>query len=267
MNSTDMEVLYRFWPEIAWHISLRYLLIAGGAYVLFYILFRSQFFQRKIQLAFPKSKRVVMEVVYSLQTILIFATIFLLVVLVWTPYTNLYENIDTYGLGYYLFTIPAMFVIHDTYFYWMHRAVHHPKLFRHIHFVHHQSTNPTPLAAYSFHFSESILEGMIIPLIAFTLPVHPSALVIFLLGQFIINVYGHLGFELFPPRFHKTRIGKWINTSVAHNQHHKHFHGNYGLYFLFWDRWMGTLRADYDATFDEVKNRKEAIHGELQRNK
>lgn len=262
-----MESFYNFWPEIAYYISLRYLIIAGGAYLLFYVLFRNQWFRQKIQLVFPKNKRILMEVLYSMQTTVIFATIFLLVVIVLRPYTNLYEDVDAYGPVYYLFTIPVMFVIHDTYFYWMHRAIHHPKLFRHIHFIHHQSTNPTPLAAYSFHFSESILEGMIIPIIAFTIPVHISALIIFLLGQFIINVYGHLGFELFPARFHKTWIGKWINTSVAHNQHHKHFNGNYGLYFLFWDRWMGTLRTDYDETFDEVKNRKEVIHGELQGNK
>jgi len=261
-----METLYCFWPEIAYYISLRYVLIAGGAYLLYYVLFRNHFFQRKIQQAFPKKRQVIMEVLYSMQTILIFAMIFFLVVIVLRPYTNLYSEMSDFGLVYYLLTIPIMFIIHDTYFYWMHRLIHHPKLFKHIHLVHHQSTNPTPLAAYSFHFSESILEGMIIPIIAFTLPVHPSALILFLLGQFIINVYGHLGFELFPPRFHKTWIGRWINTSIAHNQHHKYFQGNYGLYFLFWDRWMGTLRTDYDETFDEVKTRTKAIHGELQRN-
>ena len=51
-----MERFYRFWPEIAYYISLRYLIIAGGAYLLFYVLFRNQWFQRKIQLVFPKNK-------------------------------------------------------------------------------------------------------------------------------------------------------------------------------------------------------------------
>ncbi len=46
-----------------------------------------------------------------------------------------------------------------------------------------------------------------------------------------------------------------VNTSVNHNQHHQFFKGNYGLYFTFWDRVMGTLRTDYDKYFDEVKNR------------
>ncbi|AEA42644.1 sterol desaturase family protein [Fluviicola taffensis] len=261
-----METITDLWVKIAYYISLRYLLIAGGAYFVFYILFKKQFFQRKIQLILPKNKRVLMEVLYSMQTTIIFASIFLLVMVVFRPHTNLYKDITEYGIGYYIFTIPVMFIIHDTYFYWMHRAIHHPKLFKHIHFVHHQSTNPTPLAAYSFHFSESILEALIIPIIAFTLPVHPTALILFLLGQFIINVYGHLGFELFPSNFQKTWIGRWINTSVAHNQHHKYFKGNYGLYFLFWDRWMGTLRTDYDEAFDELKNRKKHAHGELQGN-
>lgn len=56
--------------------------------------------------------------------------------------------------------------------------------------------------------------------------------------------------------FSQSKVGKWINTSVNHNQHHEYFTGNYGLYFLWWDRWMGTLRQDYDQRFDEVKARK-----------
>ena len=85
-----METL---WPEIAYYISLRYLLIAGGAYLLCYVLFRNQFFQHKIQLIFPKNKQVVLEVLYSMQTTLIFASIFFLVVIVLRSYTNLYSEI------------------------------------------------------------------------------------------------------------------------------------------------------------------------------
>jgi sterol desaturase/sphingolipid hydroxylase (fatty acid hydroxylase superfamily) len=65
-----------------------------------------------------------------------------------------------------------------------------------------------------------------------------------------------LGWELYPAGFSKHPVGKWINTSVNHNQHHQFFKGNYGLYFLFWDRVMGTLRTDYDSHFEKVKARK-----------
>jgi sterol desaturase/sphingolipid hydroxylase (fatty acid hydroxylase superfamily) len=64
-----------------------------------------------------------------------------------------------------------------------------------------------------------------------------------------------LGYEIYPKGFNKTKIGKWINTSISHNQHHQFYKGNYGLYTLIWDRLFGTLRNDYDVRFNEVKNR------------
>ena len=87
-------------------------------------------------------------------------------------------------------------------------------------------------------------------------PIHPFALALFLLIMMIYNVYGHLGYELYQKGFSQSKLGKWINTSVNHNQHHQYFTGNFGLYFLWWDRWMGTLRSDYDQEFAEVKSRK-----------
>gem|GEM_PF-1450548 len=38
--------------------------------------------------------------------------------------------------------------------------------------------------------------------------------------------------------------------------HHKYFKGNYGLYFLFWDRMMGTLREDYDGVFERTTSKR-----------
>lgn len=56
--------------------------------------------------------------------------------------------------------------------------------------------------------------------------------------------------------FSRHWLGKWVNTSVNHNQQQQFFKGNYGLYFLFWDRMMGTIRKDYEEKFEEVKSRK-----------
>lgn len=44
-------------------------------------------------------------------------------------------------------------------------------------------------------------------------------------------------------------LGRWINTSTAHNTHHARGRYNYGWYFLFWDRIMGTLAPDYDEHY------------------
>jgi len=52
-------------------------------------------------------------------------------------------------------------------------------------------------------------------------------------------------------------VGKWVNTSTNHNQHHQYFKGNYGLYTLIWDRVFGTIRSDYEQHFESIKMRKQ----------
>ena len=94
-----------------------------------------------------------------------------------------------------------------------------------VHLVHHKSTNPSPWTAYAFHPFEAIIEVGIHPFLAFTIPLYAPALGMFFLFQILYNVYGHLGFEIYPKGFHKHWLGKWINTSVAHNLHHKKFDG------------------------------------------
>ncbi|TFV93449.1 sterol desaturase family protein [Algoriphagus kandeliae] len=248
----NWEAFGERWIRVAEITTSRYFLIAGGAFLVFYFFLKNPLIHRRMQSKFPQSKHYYRDILYSLLTILIFATMAALVFVVLRPYTQLYEPANAYGMFYYFLTFPMMFFVHDFYFYSIHRLMHVPKFFRLIHRVHHLSTNPSPWTAYAFHPLEAVLEAGIIPLIAFSFPVHPAALGLFLLFQFFYNVYGHLGFELFPKNFQRTWVGKWVNTGTAHNQHHEHFHGNYGLYTLIWDRIFGTLRDDYETKFDEV---------------
>ena len=244
--------------EILTIVGSRYFILAGIVFVMSYLLLRDRIAKKKIQLAFPKNTDYLREMAYSFSSMVIFAVIVTGVVFnpAVRPYTSIYSDISQYGLAYYLLAFPIMFVAHDTYFYWIHRMMHHPLLFKWFHLVHHKSTNPSPWAAYAFHPLEAILENGIIILFYFTLPMHVTHVPIFFLFSIIYNIYGHMGWELYPKGFNTTLIGRWVNTAVAHNQHHKYFKGNYGLYLLFWDRVMGTMRSDYDEAFDQVKSRK-----------
>lgn len=244
--------LFDIWTKAYYTIVSRYLIMASLAFVLFYVILKKPLWFRKIQKKMPKLSDYGRDVMYSFITVSIFAVFSVVVIFMCKPYTNFYHNFEEYSTLYFVFSIGWLFFIHDTYFYWMHRLMHHPKLFKTVHLVHHKSTNPSPWTAYAFHPLEAVAEAGIIPVIAFTLPVYFPAFVLFFIFQITYNVYGHLGFELYPKGFHKTWIGRWINTSVAHNLHHKKFDGNYGLYFLFWDRMMGTLREDYDTTFEKT---------------
>lgn len=240
-----------------WMIAGRYIFFAGLAFVLFYLLFRRKWLYKKIQLRFPENKDYLREFGYSMLTIFIFTTVTypLIAVPAIANYTTRYAEISEYGWFYYFALFPVLFVMHDTYFYFSHRLMHHRKLFNLFHLVHHKSTNPSPWAAYAFHPLEAIVEVGIVVVFLFTVPIHKTHLLLFFLMMIVYNVYGHLGYELYPKGFHKTRIGKWINTSVNHNQHHQYFKGNYGLYFLFWDRVLGTIREDYDTRYVDATTR------------
>ena len=247
-----------FFFKSIWLIGGRYFMIAGIAFLIWYVLLRKQLLFKKIQSRFPRTKDYLREIFYSALTLAIFSfvSVQLFTNPAIAPYTTKYNLIAEYGWVYYFLLFPLMFLMHDTYFYFTHRLMHHKRLFKWFHLVHHQSTNPSPWAAYAFHPLEAVVEVGIVVIFLFTIPIHRTHLLIFFLMMIVYNVYGHLGYELYPRGFSKGSIGKWINTSVNHNQHHQHFKGNYGLYFLFWDRVFGTIREDYDARFEEVKTRK-----------
>lgn len=239
------------------NVGTRYFLFAGLAFLIMYVLAKNKTGLKKIQSKFPRRKDYIREIGFSVISIFILALVPFLLISnpAIRPYTTWYKNIDQHGWWYFFLAFPIMFVMHDTYFYWTHRLMHHPKVFKIVHLVHHKSTNPSPWAAYAFHPFEAVMEAAIAAIFLFTIPIHPMHLGIFFLFMIIYNVYGHLGYELYPKWFSRHWLGKWINTSVNHNQHHQFFKGNYGLYFLFWDRMMGTIREDYEDSFEEVKSK------------
>jgi len=238
-------------------IFLRYFILASLAFLVFYVFRRKSILFKKIQPKFPSKRDYLREMMYSGITAIVFAGIgYTVFATPLSKYTQTYWKLSEHSAGYFIFSIVLMILVHDTYFYWTHRWMHGRSVYRFVHRVHHLSTNPSPWAAMAFHPIESVVEGSVIALIAFLFPVHPLAIGIFLLIMMIYNVYGHLGYELYPKGFSTSLIGKWVNTSVNHNMHHQSAQGNYGLYFLWWDRWMGTLQPTYDQNFDAVKSRK-----------
>ncbi|MDF1675108.1 MAG: sterol desaturase family protein [Vicingaceae bacterium] len=235
-------------------IALRYFVITGIAFFIFYLIFKKNFNQIKIQKVFPKLKDYYREIKYSLLTTIVFmGYAYLIFRTPFRNYTQIYSDISEHSTSYFVASIILALVIHDTYFYWTHRLMHHPKLFKWFHLVHHQSTNPTPFTSYSFHPLEAIVEGGVIVVITVIMPIHPYATILFMTFMLLYNVYGHLGYEIFPNWVIRSKIGKWLNTSTYHNMHHKHFNGNYGLYFRFWDKLLYTIHPDYERTIKELK--------------
>ena len=231
----------------------RYAVMCIVCYLIFYTWKRRLWLYRKIQQKFPQPSDYQREIGYSALTSIIFGVVSWL----WLgtslrQYTQFYTDIQQYGVAWLMLSIPLTLLVHDAYFYWLHRWMHQPKWYRLIHLTHHKSVNPSPWAAYAFHPIEALLEAGIVPVLLIIMPLHPVSFFGFITLMLLFNVYGHLGYELFSRKTYEHPIGRWLNSSVHHNLHHEKFNGNFGLYFTIWDRLCGTLREDSLDKIDEV---------------
>jgi lathosterol oxidase len=218
---------------------IHYAMAAGFAWLFFYVVFRRQLIHRKIIEHFPRSHDIRREIILSMMTSVIYGVVGLLsVYAIGRHWMHLYFKVNQYGTFWFWFSIVLTIFVHDTYFYWTHRLMHHRRLFRYMHKAHHTSVNPTPWAAYAFDPGEAFVQACIFPLILY--PIHPLAFLIFMIWQVGFNVMGHAGFEIFPSSFLKSWPGRFLNTPTNHTMHHQYVRGNYGLYFNLWDRWMGN---------------------------
>ncbi|MGV3773613.1 MAG: sterol desaturase family protein [Verrucomicrobiales bacterium] len=238
-------------------LTIRYLMFAGLAWCLAYLFFKNRWVHKKIIAKFPARTEINREVRYSLVSLLIFGAMGGATVMASKAgYTQLYWRISDYGWGWFWGSIACAIVLHDAYFYWTHRAMHHPKLFRYFHKVHHLSMNPTPWASYAFSPAEAVVQAGIFPLAVMVMPMHPFAFMVFMLWQITYNVLGHTGYEFHPPWIMRTWLRHLLNTPTNHVMHHEKIRGNYGLYFNVWDRIMGTNHPEYEKRFVEVASRK-----------
>ena len=207
---------------------------------------------RKIQSRQASAADIRREFIASVQTCVVYFGV--TIVMIWGVGAGVFQRIEgSLGLGTDLAILVGIIVAHDAYFYWVHRAMHHRRLFKFFHRHHHRSITPTPFAAYSFALPEAVVMAAFVPLWQLFVATPGVVLFTFLNWQIIRNVMGHSGIELFPRWWLASPLTRWINTTTHHDLHHNGgFNTNYGLYFTWWDRLMGTEHVDYHARFDAV---------------
>lgn len=162
-------------------------------------------------------------------------------------WTLVYTEWNAWPLWYLPVSLFAYLFLHDTWFYWTHRWMHRPRIFRALHAVHHASRPPTAWAAMSFHPGEALTGAVVIPVLVFLVPVHVAVLGLVLTIMTVMGVTNHMGWEMFPRRLIHSRLGGWLITATHHQRHHERYTCNYGLYFRFWDRLCKTDRGLSDS--------------------
>ncbi len=190
-----------------------------------------------------RRKQVAAEIRWSMLSALIYGLPAGLMLAGWRLYGLTQIQTDIGGLPDLLWwpaSIALYLFLHDTWFYWTHRWMHGPRLFASVHAVHHASKPPTAWAAMSFHPWEALSGAALIPVLAFVIPIHWSALAVVLTVATVMGVTNHMGWEMFPARWVQGWFGRHFITASHHEAHHKYYNCNYGLYFRFWDQRCGT---------------------------
>lgn len=230
----------------------RYLIGAGLIAGLVWLLGKTPWAARKIQRRKASRADFVREFGASVRTVLVFTVLAMPVVWAFEHgYLHSWSGTLT-PLSYTLY-LAAILLAHDSWFYWTHRAMHLPALYRSFHRFHHLTITPTAWTAYSFAIPEAAVSFLFMPVWLALVPTPNPVVFTFLALMILRNAMGHAGLELHPRGWAGHPLLKWISTTTHHDMHHgSSYNHNYGFYFTWWDKLMGTEHPDYVATFDRV---------------
>ena len=218
-------------------VAMRYL-FASGAFALLTQLVRPGLYA-------GLDAQIVREIRYSMLAALIYGAPTGLIIWGWRHHgwTLIYSDFSAYPLWYLPLSVFLYLFVQDSWFYWSHRAMHAPGLFRMAHKVHHDSRPPTAWTAMSFHPIESVTGAIVLPILVFVIPIHIAMIGVVLTIATVMGVTNHMGWEMFPRWLVNSPLGHWLITASHHERHHEEYRCNYGLYFRFWDRVCGTDRG------------------------
>ena len=250
MSNDAISALAANWLQSLSIDIIRYAVFAIATWLVLWVLLARVLKHRKIRANTPPARQLIGEFLISLRSIAVFSTVglsmFALERAGHLPGPSLAAQ---WGAVWGVVSLVLMIIAQDTYFYWTHRGMHRPKLFRTFHRRHHRSHNPSPFTAYSFDIAEAAVNAAFVPLWMILVPTSWPVVGLFMLHQIARNTLGHSGYELFPAgRDGKPLLG-WLTSVTHHDLHHEQAGWNYALYFTWWDRMMGTQHPEYFARF------------------
>ena len=141
--------------------------------------------------------------------------------------------------------------IHEVGFYFAHRLLHWPPLYRVAHKLHHRNTNPGPWSGLSMHPIEHAIYFSPI-LLFFLIPSHPIHMINLASRLGLSPAEGHTGFD-------RVVIGEeasFDSSYYAHYLHHKYFEVSYADGMVPLDKWFGSFHDGTPEADEAMKRRR-----------
>lgn len=143
------------------------------------------------------------------------------------------------------------------YFYWIHRALHWPPLYKRVHALHHRNINVGPWSGMSMHPVEHVIFlGSV--LIHWIVPSHPVHILYHMQYLSLTAATTHTGYEaLLMKDENRLKLG-----TFHHQMHHRYFECNYGSLEVPWDKLFGSFHDGTIEANERMKERRKRIMGQ-----
>ena len=107
---------------------IRYTVMVGAYHLVVYKIFKTRLKKFKIKEEFPAKKVVLEEAKWALLNKVNFGFVGIgTYILYQKGYLKVYHDLDEYGIWYAILIVPVTLVLLDTYFFWIHYFMHHPR--------------------------------------------------------------------------------------------------------------------------------------------
>jgi len=210
-----------------------YGLFASFSYFFFFRLFGDRFFP--LTLTHDLSDQMRTEIRMALTSFpLMGLPMCPLATLVSKGYSKMYYNVDDYGWTYLVLSVPLFLFFTDMCIYWIHRGLHIPVIYQHIHKPHHTYRFTTPFSSHAFHPLDGFAQGAPYYIFLFLFPMHHilHVCMFMFVNYWTISIHDQVDFQ----------GDGWILSTGHHTIHHADFVKNYGQYTTLWDRLGGTYK-------------------------
>ena len=168
----------------------------------------------------------------------------------YTPVITLNSNPVWFIMA--LILIPIWSAFH---FYWVHRLLHVPFLYKRVHSLHHRNVNIGPWSGFAMHPVEHFLYLSTL-CIHWIVASHPIHLFFHIIYQGPGAAMTHTGYEdLLIKDKRRLALGTFY-----HQLHHRYYECNYGNQEMPWDRWFGTFHDGSEEATRTTRNRKKKMH-------
>jgi len=178
------------------------------------------------------------------------------VLMIWAYANKLLPYIDPRQEPvYFIVLLCSIQLFRLFHFYWIHRLLHWPPLYKAGHYLHHKNINIGPWSGLAMHPLEHVLYFSCI-LIHWVVPSHPIHMLMNAQHAAFTPAQGHVGFE-------KLEIKGTSGVPAAsyfHQLHHRYFECNYGEPDFPLDLWFGTSHDGSSESHRMMKQKRKARH-------